>query len=146
VYKNISGTWTQQGSDIDAEAAGDYSVFSVSLSSDGSTVAIGAPFNGGNGKDAGHVRVYSIGINNAGVTEIKSEFTIYPNPASNELNIKIESNLIGSQFRIINALGQEVKQGELSKLNFTIDISKLPKGSYTMLIGTENYSHPFLVE
>ena len=49
VYKNISGTWTQQGSDIDGEAAGDYSGSSVSLSSDGSTVAIGAPFNGGNG-------------------------------------------------------------------------------------------------
>ena len=42
IYKNISGTWTQQGSDIDGEAAGDYSGVSVSLSSDGSTVAIGA--------------------------------------------------------------------------------------------------------
>ena len=62
------------------------------------------------------------------------------------LNIKIESNLLGSQFRIINALGQEVKQGELSNLNSTIDVSKLPKGSYNMFIGTENYSHPFLVE
>ena len=146
IYKNISGNWTQQGSDIDAEAAGDYSGFFVSLSSDGSTVAIGAPFNDGNGRDAGHVRVYSTGINNAGVTEIKSDFTIYPNPASDELNIKIESNLIGSQFKIINALGQEVKQGELSNLNATIDVSTLPKGSYTMFIGTENYSHPFLVE
>ena len=73
-------------------------------------------------------------------------FHIYPNPASDELNIQIESNLIGSQFKIINALGQEVKQGELSNLNATIDVSTLPKGSYTMLIGTENYSHPFLVE
>ena len=73
-------------------------------------------------------------------------FSAYPNPASIELNIKIESNLIGSQFKIINALGQEVKQGELSNLNATIDVSRLPKGSYTMLIGSENYSHPFLVE
>ena len=58
VYKNISGTWTQQGSDIDGEAGGDYSGFSVSLSSDGSTVAIGASSNDGNGTDAGHLRVY----------------------------------------------------------------------------------------
>ena len=58
IYKNISGTWTQQGSDIDGEAADDRSGFSVSLSSDGSTVAIGAPANDGNGSDAGHVRVY----------------------------------------------------------------------------------------
>ena len=60
IYKNISGTWTQQGSDIDGEAAGDYSGVSVSLSSDGSIVAIGAPTNDGNGTDAGHVRVYSL--------------------------------------------------------------------------------------
>ena len=39
---------------------GDNSGQSVSLSSDGTTVAIGAPFNDGNGTDAGHVRVYSI--------------------------------------------------------------------------------------
>jgi Flp pilus assembly pilin Flp len=58
IYKNISGTWTQVGSDIDGEAAGDLSGISVSLSSDGSTVAIGASSNDGNGTSAGHVRVY----------------------------------------------------------------------------------------
>ncbi|MBL6730474.1 MAG: HYR domain-containing protein [Bacteroidia bacterium] len=58
IYKNISGTWIQQGSDIDAEAAGDQAGYSVSLSTDGSTVAIGAPYNDGNGTSAGHVRVY----------------------------------------------------------------------------------------
>ena len=143
IYKNTSGTWTQVGKDIDGtELGGDFGG-SVSLSGDGSTVVIG-DVSGKSGR--GYAEVYSTGINNAGVTEIKSEFTIYPNPASDELNIKIESNLLGSQFRIINTLGQEVKQGELSNLNSTIDLSKLPKGSYNMLIGTENYSHPFLVE
>ena len=58
VYKNISGTWTQVGADIDGEAAGDASGRSVSLSSDGSTVAIGAYQNDGNGTSAGHVRIY----------------------------------------------------------------------------------------
>ena len=87
--------------------------------------------------------LYGVSVDNLRNNQI---FHIYPNPASNELNIKIESNLLGSQFRIINTLGQEIKQGELSKLISTIDVSKLPKGSYNMLIGTENYSHPFLVE
>ena len=45
VYQNISGTWTQLGGDIDGEAAGDYSGTSVSLSSDGTIVAIGAVGN-----------------------------------------------------------------------------------------------------
>ena len=58
IYQNKSGLWTQIGSDIDGEAAGDASGLSVSLSSDGSIVAIGAPYNDSNGSNAGHVRIY----------------------------------------------------------------------------------------
>ena len=58
IYKNISGTWTQVGADIDGEAANDYSGYSVSLSSDGTIVAIGAKFNDGTASNAGQVRVY----------------------------------------------------------------------------------------
>ena len=58
VYENTSGTWTKIGVDIDGEAAGDYFGWSVSLSGDGSAVAIGAMGNGGNGTASGHVRVY----------------------------------------------------------------------------------------
>ena len=60
VYENIGGSWSQIGQDIDGEAAGDQSGRSVSLSSDGNTVAIGAPRNDGNGIDAGHVRVFQM--------------------------------------------------------------------------------------
>ncbi|MDC0087068.1 FG-GAP repeat protein [Polaribacter sp.] len=49
---------TQIGGDIDGEAASDYSGTSVSLSSDGTIVAIGAYGNYGNGPYSGHVRVY----------------------------------------------------------------------------------------
>ncbi len=52
--------WTQIGGDIDGEAATDHSGHSVSLSSDGSIVAIGAI---GNNSEVGHVRVYQ---NNSG--------------------------------------------------------------------------------
>ena len=45
----------QIGLDIDGEAADDYSGYSVSISSDGNTVAIGAYRNGFN---SGHVRIY----------------------------------------------------------------------------------------
>ena len=53
-------TWTQLGQDIDGEAAGDFSGYSVSLNSAGNIVAIGAIFNNGNGSDAGHTRIFSI--------------------------------------------------------------------------------------
>ncbi|XRB13813.1 hypothetical protein RI054_07g36510 [Pseudoscourfieldia marina] len=58
VYEYASGSWTQLGTDIDGAAAGDESGKSVSLSSDGSRVAIGAPGNDNNGSNAGNVRVF----------------------------------------------------------------------------------------
>ena len=58
VYENIGGTWFKIGQDIDGESSGDNSGFSVSLSGDGSIVAIGAPYNAGNGTNSGHVRIY----------------------------------------------------------------------------------------
>jgi hypothetical protein len=58
VYQYNGTTWTKIGQDIDGEAAVDYSGYSVSLSSDGTRVAIGAPLNDGNGTDSGQVRIY----------------------------------------------------------------------------------------
>ena len=58
VFEYSGGTWLQLGSDIDGEADDDWSGSAVSLSDDGTTVAIGAKFNDGTGNAAGHVRVY----------------------------------------------------------------------------------------
>jgi hypothetical protein len=59
VYIWDGTTYLQHGSDIDGKSAYDSSGWSVSLSNDGSVLAIGARNNGGNGNDSGHVRVYS---------------------------------------------------------------------------------------
>ena len=58
VYKNISGTWAQIGNSIVADLSGDSSPYSISLSADGSIIAIGAPDNANNGTHSGHVRIY----------------------------------------------------------------------------------------
>ena len=55
---DLTNKWEQFGSDIDGEAAGDYSGGSVSLSADGLSVAIGAARNDGNGSRSGHTRIY----------------------------------------------------------------------------------------
>ena len=65
-YENFTTTtpiivpkWEQLGGDINGAAAGDNSGISVSLSSDGTIVAIGADYNDGvNGSDSGHVRIH----------------------------------------------------------------------------------------
>ena len=60
IYDFIDSTWQQKGQLITGESSGDQSGYSVSLSKDGSTVAIGAIYNdgNGNGNESGHVRVY----------------------------------------------------------------------------------------
>ncbi|GAA4850036.1 Ig-like domain-containing protein [Algivirga pacifica] len=64
VYEWSGSNWSQLGLDIDGEAASDESGWSVSMSSDGSRLAIGAIYNDGNGTDAGHVRIYEWNGNN----------------------------------------------------------------------------------
>jgi hypothetical protein len=61
VYELQSGTWVKLGSDIDGQAAGDEYGRSVSLSSDGSRLAVGGPYHdGGNASsdNRGFVRVF----------------------------------------------------------------------------------------
>ena len=53
--------WAQLGLDIDGEATGDQSGYSVSMNAAGDRVAIGAVLNDGNGSESGHVRVYTAG-------------------------------------------------------------------------------------
>ncbi|MEM9679677.1 MAG: T9SS type A sorting domain-containing protein [Bacteroidota bacterium] len=69
VFENVNGMWTQMGGDIDGENFGDQFGFTVSLSDIGTTVAVGAPSNAGNGQRSGHVRVYDFttGIGSRGM-------------------------------------------------------------------------------
>ena len=60
VYTLTNNVWTQTGGDIDGEAAGDQSGWSVEMSADGSRVAISGVYNDGTGVNAGHVRVYTL--------------------------------------------------------------------------------------
>ena len=51
--------------DIEGDGASDYSGRSVSLSADGTRLAIGATHNDGNGSNSGHVRIYELQSNNS---------------------------------------------------------------------------------
>jgi hypothetical protein len=78
VFEYIGGTnWIQVGADIDGENSGDRSGTSVSISADGTRVAIGAPQNDGSGANAGHVRIYeeSGGIWSQVGSDLDGEFT-----------------------------------------------------------------------
>lgn len=57
VYHWNGANWQQKGADINGEDAEDLSGRAVSMP-DPNTLAVGAPFNDGNGPNAGHVRVF----------------------------------------------------------------------------------------
>jgi hypothetical protein len=64
IYKWSGAAWVQRGADIDGEAAGDHSGWSVALSADGLTAIIGARHNDGGGgggvnSESGHARIYT---------------------------------------------------------------------------------------
>jgi len=58
VFGLANGVWSQIGGDLNGESSGDQTGQSVSLSSDGSVVAIGEPFNNDLGFVSGQVRVF----------------------------------------------------------------------------------------
>lgn len=58
VFKNVSDNWVQIGENIIGVGPLNFAGYSISLSSDGSILAIGAIKNSNNGINAGHVRIY----------------------------------------------------------------------------------------
>lgn len=63
VYQFSGSSWIQIGEDIDGEAEGDQSGWSLSLNADGTILAIGSLYNDANGTDSGQVRVYQFSGN-----------------------------------------------------------------------------------
>ncbi|HOY06579.1 MAG TPA: hypothetical protein PLO67_14325 [Saprospiraceae bacterium] len=92
-YEVISNSWQQTGADIDGESAGDETGYAVSLSADGSRVAVGARRNDGNGNtDAGHVRVFQ----NAGMAWEPIGEDIDGNAAGDEFGCSVSLSANGT--------------------------------------------------
>lgn len=132
VYQIMAGAWTQLGTDIDGAAEGDRSGMSVSLSADGTVVAIGAPNNDGNGSNAGHVRVYDLSVILSTDNFVQTNFMVYPNPASNYVTVQLNGGLQLEKVNVYSTLGQLVK----TERNAKISVNELAKGSYYLQVIT----------
>ncbi|WP_396602572.1 T9SS type A sorting domain-containing protein [Algibacter sp. R77976] len=132
IYKNTANVWTQVGTDINGEAAGDSSGNSVSLSSDGSIVAIGAPGNDANALDSGHVRVYDLSAVLSTRSFEKDYFSYYPNPVNDILNIDLNKGLELKQINIYNLQSQYLYSVKTLK----VDVSNLSSGLYFIEVET----------
>jgi hypothetical protein len=92
-YNGQGNPWVLQGLDIEGESVDDLSGTSVSLNSEGDIVAIGAPFNDGNGTDSGHVRIYK--YNGQGNPWIKLGSDIDGEAAFDQSGVSVALNATG---------------------------------------------------
>ena len=63
----------------------------------------------------------------------KGIFELFPNPASNTLHLKLNSELSDGAYRIINNQGALVLKSMINGKNMQIDISQLSVGLYTFI-------------
>lgn len=83
------------------------------------------------------------GSGTTGIEELLEDqlaFQVYPNPASDILNIRFTEAIGKSDLKIYNSVGQLVEFVEMdfTALKNTIDISHLPQGVYSVEVRTED--------
>jgi hypothetical protein len=135
VYKWNGTEWKQYGDEIIGEEKQDWSGQSVSISSDGQIVAIGAPKNGGNGQSAGHVRVFDFSNVSTSTQDRKDEIQIFPNPTTGNISLPKMSS---TTYMVIDHFGKVVMKG--SNMDQELDLSDLSAGIYYLRINTESGS------
>lgn len=66
-------------------------------------------------------------------------FTIYPNPATDVLNIRLTTpNSAVSKYELYNHIGQKVQSGNMSNQLLTISVKGLPAGTYLVTLRDDN--------
>lgn len=138
VFENQGGNWTLVGDPIVGSAVGDQTGFSVAISQDGSSLAVGASSNDDNGANAGHVRVFEnntiLGIDHAGDMDLAIN---YPNPAAEVIQIQSKQTI--NAYKIFSIDGRMVEQkNDLNLTEFSIDINNLTFGTYILILQTQS--------
>ena len=95
---------------------------------------------------AGITGTYQLNINisretlSLGDISYNDEIIIYPNPASEKINIKLKNDQLSyNNISIINSLGQVVKtQKSNSEIDVNIDVKDLPSGLYLLNINSDS--------
>jgi hypothetical protein len=85
-------------------------------------------------------------INNNGINETATNnlFTVYPNPAKSQINVKADETLIGSSYAIYDNIGKATLTGKINAENTVIDLGHLSGGVYLFSIG-DNLKQMFTV-
>jgi hypothetical protein len=110
---------------------------SVSMSADGSILAIGTPYSNGDVPDAGIVRVYtnSMSTGAADIQRTNVDIVVLPNPARDHALIRSNSGILSCELR--SPTGQVVASSTMrSEREHPVDLSSLSAGTYFLKITT----------
>lgn len=143
IHEYLQGNWVKKGEIIDKNGNSIY--WAIALSRDGHSLALSS-----NGKvgpkpaentsneqskgPSGEVRVYDISGILSSDTFVLENFKIYPNPATDILNIELENSLVLEKVLIYNTTGQLIKETSEK----TINVSGFAKGIYSVQVLTNH--------
>lgn len=139
LFQNIGGEWTQMGVDINGETASDESGYSVDISAEGNTVAIGAKFSDGNGSASGHVRVFDLSsiILSIPGNDLQNNISIFPNPSSDFITILSKENQL-QKIELSDMTGSVISTVDLNSNAFILDVANYPSGTYLLRVFRKN--------
>jgi len=74
---------------------------------------------------------------NVGIGEpmIENQLNIYPNPATHQINVQVNSRVVGSTYIISDPLGKIIMTGKLNSKSTIIHLDNLPAGIYILSVG-----------
>jgi hypothetical protein len=95
--------------------------------------------------DTSAVAVLTV-VNNVGINEFTHDnlFSVYPNPAHSQINVKADAKLLGSVYTIYDNTGKLVLTGKINSDNTVIELGNLSGGIYLFSVG-ENLKQTFKV-
>lgn len=133
VFQWVESDWVQVGNDVIGEEHGDFYGQKVTISQDGSTVAVGAPQGGDD--TPGQIKVFGNypWVPILRTTEPTKAVNVYPNPVQTDLFIDAP---IGSAWQLFDILGKPIHRGILEARS--INLQTLRPGIYYLQLKVDH--------
>jgi hypothetical protein len=99
----------------------------------------------GSCSDTSNIAILTVN-NNVGINKVSQSnlFSVYPNPANSQINVKADAKLLGSIYTAYDNTGKVVLSGKINSENTIIDLGNLSGGIYIFSVG-ENLKQTFKV-
>lgn len=134
VYSGSCSGLTLVECDDDDSASGNFSLVSLSGRTPGEVLYVNVWEYGGGTVGTFQVSAYDASLGNGSFDS--SNFTFYPNPVKDVLNLSYSQNI--NKVQVINILGQEVRTVSMDATQAQVDMSDLPSGTYLVKVTSDN--------